>query len=368
MTATAEARADAANVAYLWGEDNYGIDRAVTALAVALGDTEAPLQAWRVDAETDMAGGGGAGRIARLLDRIAERLGTAPLFGGGTLVVVRQPAPLLAEKASRERLSRLLADVPPGNGLVFTELIDASERRGRATNALREAVAAAGGTVREYPALTRERMERFAEERAAELGLRLGPGAARLLAERVGAFVREGDFDRGRQTELADGELTKLALYRPSGMATREDVADLVSEAVPGSRWAFLDAVAERRAGDASRLAERLLADGTVLPVLVTQLHRRLRELIVVRDRLAAGARNADIVRELKMQPFRAEKLVTQAGRWTAPELDEGLEGLLVLDLAGKGIAADGGPAASSDDVAALALQAWIAAAVARQS
>jgi len=353
------------NVAYFWGEDSYGIERGLTTLAAALGDAGTPLQIWRIDADAE-AGGAGAGRSARLLDRIAERVGTAPLFGGGTLVVVREPAPLLAEKATRERLLRLLADVPPGNGLAFSELVDGGARRSRATNALREAVAASAGTLREFPALTRERMERFAEERATELGLQLGPGAARLLAERVGAYVREGDVDRRRQAELVDGELQKLALYRPDGTATREDIAELVAEAVPGSTWAFLDAVGERRAGDASRLAELLLAGGTVLPVLTVQLHRRLRELIVLRDRIAGGARPAELVRDLKMQPFRAQKLVGQAGRWAATELDDGLEGLLGLDLAGKGIAYDGGSVSTSDDVTALALQAWIAGVVAR--
>ncbi|MFI5254811.1 MAG: DNA polymerase III subunit delta [Candidatus Limnocylindrales bacterium] len=353
------------NLAYLWGEDAYGIERGLVALAAALGEPGTPLQVWHADADTETAGAG-AGRAARLLDRIAERVGTAPLFGGGTLVVVRQPGALLAEKATRERLLRLAGDVPPGNGLAFSELVDGQARRSTAANPLRDAVVVLHGTVREYPALTRERMERFAEERATELGLRLGPGAARLLAERVGAYVREGDVDRRRQAELASGELEKLALYRPGGTATREDVAELVGEAVPGSAWAFLDAVGERRAGDAAHLAEQLLAGGTVLPVLISQLHRRLRELIVIRDHLAAGTSRPDLVRILKLHPGRAGFLVAQAGRWDARELDQGLEGLLELDLASKGIPGHGGSISSRDEGGALALQAWIAGSVVR--
>jgi DNA polymerase III delta subunit len=282
------------------------------------------------------------------------------------VVVVRQPTALTADRASRERLLRLLADVPAGNGLAFTELVDGAARRSKAANPLRDAVATTSGSVREYPALTKERMERFAEERATELGLRLGPGAARLLAERVGAFVREGDVDRRRQAELASGELEKLALYRPDGTATRDDVAELVAEAVPGSTWAFLDAVGQRRAGDASRLAERLLAGGAVIPVLIVQLHRRLRELIVVRDHVAAGMRPPELVRTMRLQPYRAEQLAGQAGRWTGAELDAGLEGLLELDLASKGVPDHGGSVSSSDEGSALALQAWIAGAVPR--
>lgn len=362
------------NVAYFWGEDAWGMERAVRGMALALGgddrtgdglaDGATALEIWRVDAEAETSAG--AGSAARLLDRIAERLGTAPLFGGGTLVMLRQPTPLLREKANRERLVGLISDVPPGNALAITELADGGSRPSKAAEGLREAVKEHGGTVREYPALTRERMERWIGERAGELGLTLGPGAARLLAERVGAFVREGDVDRRRQTELADGELEKLALLRPEGVATREDVAESVPEAIPGSSWAFLDAVALRHPADASRIAERLLEGGTPMPVLLAQVHRRLRELVVVRDHLAAGTRPPDLVRELKLQPYRAQKLAEQAGGWAPAELDGALDGLLELDLASKGISLDGAPRAMSDARSALGLQAWIAASVGR--
>ena len=105
----------ATNLAYFWGEDAWGMERAVRRMALALGGDD---RSWRRargrrHAPGDLARrcrcrdrAGGMGSAARLLDRIAERLGTAPLFGGGTLVVLRQPAPLLREKASRERLAR----------------------------------------------------------------------------------------------------------------------------------------------------------------------------------------------------------------------------------------------------------------------
>lgn len=363
------------NLAYFWGEDAYGMERAVRRMATVLGEGEADagaaaggrpaLEIWRVDADAE-TGGSGAARAAHLLERIAERLGTAPLFGGGTLVEIRQPMALLRDKASRARLFALVGDVPPGNALAIAELVDGGSRQAKSTEALREAVSDAGGLVREYPALTRERMERWITERAGELDVTLGHGAARLLAERVGAFVREGDVDRRRQTELANGEIEKLALLRPGGIATREDVAGSVPEAIPGSAWAFLDAVALRHAADASRIAERLLDDGTPMPVLLAQLHRRLRELIVVRDHQAAGTRPQDLVRELKMQPFRAQKLAEQAGTWSATELGHALEGLLELDLASKGISLDGTPRSMSDARSALGLQAWLAGSVAR--
>jgi DNA polymerase III delta subunit len=95
--------------------------------------------------------------------------------------------------------------------------------------------------------------------------------------------------------------------------------------------------------------------------VLVTQLHRRLRDLILVREHLDAGSSNPHIVKDLKLQPFRARKLSEQARAWTAPQLDAALVDLLALDLRSKGIAVDGSTLQMSEAIDALAVQTWIA-------
>src|SRR5439155_6205937 len=129
-------------------------------------------------------------------------------------------------------------------------------------------------------------------DRAGELGVEMDAPAIRLLSERVGAWVRENDIDRRRQAQMAAAEVEKLGLFRPEGRIGEEDVRALVPEAVPGSAWAFLDAVGSRRTAEATALLVRLLADGTpALPVLMAQLHRRLRSLIEIREHLDSGAK-----------------------------------------------------------------------------
>jgi DNA polymerase III delta subunit len=359
------------SLAYFWGEDAYGLADAARRLEKALAERDGqPVEVWRTSGDEDEGGsetGNGSGkRRARILDQIEQRLSTATLFGGGTLVLVRQPQSLIRESAARERLIALLPQVGQGNALCFVDLIAAGGKGPAQAGMLRDAVAAHKGLVREFPALTRERMEVWVGARAKELDVTLGPGAAHMLAERIGAYVREGDVDRRRQAELANAELEKLALYRPEGAVSREDVAELVSEAVPGSTWALLDAVGSRRGGEAALLIERLLNDGSPIPVLITQLHRRLRELIVIRDHLAAGTKPPDLVRELKLQPYRAQKLTEQARAWQPEELDNSLGALLDLDLLSKGIATDGSPHSMSDDRSRLALVAWVGENVAR--
>jgi DNA polymerase III delta subunit len=358
----------AAPVAYFYGEDAWSIDNASRRYAATLAaENGQQLDTWRTSADEDdssdgaAAGGGASKKRARMLDQIDERLTTATLFGGGTLVVVRQPGSILREAAARERLLGLVVRVAPGNALCFCDLL-ASGSKGLPVQqaTLRDAVGALGGEVREFAALSRERMDGWITSRAAELEISLAPGIARLIGERIGAYVREGDVDRRRMSELANAELEKLALYRPGGTITRDDVEELVAEAVPGSTWALLDALGARRTSEAATLAERLLRDATPLPVLLTQVHRRLRDLIVIRDHLAAGTRPPDLVRELKLQPFRAQKLAEQARTWEQPELDEALTDLQELDMLSKGIAPDGSPHSLSEDRSQLAFLAWI--------
>jgi DNA polymerase III delta subunit len=265
-------------------------------------------------------------------DEIAERVATATLFGGGTLVVVAEPAPLIATKVLAARLVEALGTVATGNGLAFLDTVDGTARRPASLETLRNAVAAAGGEVREFKAPTRDQMARWIADRARERGINISSPAAALLAERVGANVRERDIDRRRQGELAVAELEKLAVYRLDDQIRPEDVKALVADAVPGSTWAFLDAVGMRRAGEAEELAERL-AD-VPGPVLVVHLHRRIRELIEIADLLAAGTPAATLVRTLKLNPYRAERLAEQARTWALPELDAALVGLLELDAA----------------------------------
>jgi DNA polymerase-3 subunit delta len=358
------------SLAYLWGEDAFGIERATLDLERRLAAGGEPLEHWRTsgddDADEPEAGGSSAKRRSRTLDDIEQHLAMAPLFGPGTLVLVRQPASLLAAADSRARLIGLLTAVAPGNALCFTDLVGPAAKGPAARGALRDAVDAAGGWTQEFAVPAAGRMEPWLMERARELGVTLEPAAARLLAERIGAHVREADVDRRRRTQLANAELEKLALYRPEGSIGPADVAELVSESIPGSMWAFLDAVGSRSAAHAAPLADRLLAEGMPLPVMVSQVHRRLRDLVRLREHLDSGSRPADIVRDMQVAPYRAEKLGEQARTWSADELEAALTDLLTVDMRGKGVTLDGSSVRVSPGHDGLAVQAWIAAHVLR--
>ena len=84
-------RRGSAPIAWFWGDDAWSIDRAVADFAARLADGGVALDLWRAPSGDDDGADGEAGGVAkrrsRVLDEAAARVGTATLFGGGTLVI-----------------------------------------------------------------------------------------------------------------------------------------------------------------------------------------------------------------------------------------------------------------------------------------
>jgi len=345
--ATAPARS-AAPLAYFWGDDAYGLEAAVEALRNDRARfPDGPPERWRPEAERTEPG--------RLLAEIHERLATGSMFGGGSLVILRGAGGLIRSNDQRALLLGAIAAIAPGNGLAIVEETD-SGVKDPPSKPLAEALRTAGGEVRRFEAPRQDALAAWIEQRARERSIRLAGGVARELATRVGGFVREGDVERQQQGRIAVMELEKLALrHAADEPVTVDDVQALVPEAVPGSMWAFVDAVGMRQRVRALELLERLIEDKPA-PVLLAVLHRRIRELIEVQDRLERGESPGSLVRSMRLVPFRAETLARQARGWTAPELDGALDGLVELDAQVKGV----GGRASTDARDRLAFDLWI--------
>lgn len=317
-------------LAFFWGDDELSASRALDRFEAALAaEHGAPMERWLLRGNRNTA----TGLIADLHMRVA----TPVMFGGGTLAIVMNAGALVVKGEDRDAFLAAVTLVAPGNALV---IVDASQSGAKAPTPKRlaDAVAAAGGTVRQFTSPKGGALAGWIEAEARERGLTLAPGTAKVLAERVGGFVQEGDAERRQQTRIASMELDKLALYRGNTAIGPDDVRALVAEVVPGSVWAFTDAVGERRVEQALEWLDRLL-EATPEPVLLAVLHRRIRELIETGDRLRTGERLAAIGKAMGVNSeFRMGKLRDQAKVWTTPELVAALDGLVELDAMVKGV------------------------------
>jgi DNA polymerase III delta subunit len=318
---------------YVWGDDDLVAARLVERFAVALAaETGVPPERWEVRGELASA----ASQVAQL----HERLATPSMFGGGTLAVVTNPGTLVRRNDTRDAMLEAIALVAPGNGLVVVEAAksDNKSRKAPGQKRLSDAVRAAGGQIVSAFAQPPHRLGAWIEDEARERGLQLDAGAARELAERLGSRVTEGDVDRRHLTRIASTELDKLALRHAvdGGPVRVEDVRELVTESTPGSLWALTDAIGDRRR-DAAVVALDRLIDTTPEAFLLVVLHRRVRDLLEVGDRFAAGEQPHEVIAATGLNPYLVEKLKGQARRWSIGELRTALHGLVELDAMVKG-------------------------------
>ncbi len=335
-------------LAYFWGDDDLTMNRAVARFAAELAASSEPLERWDLRGNRSVA----AAQIGELHGRVA----TAAMFGGGSVAVVTNAGALTIRADDRDALLAIIPLIAPGNALAFVEEAP-SGAKGPAQTKLAEAIREAGGIVRGFDSPREGALAAWVDGEARDRGIRLAPGAAKELATRIGGFVREGDAERRDQTRRASVELDKLALYRPGETVTVEDVRSLVAEAIPGSAWAFADAVAERDSPRALALLETL-TESMPEPVVVVVLHRRIRELLEVLDRMPVSKTLAEVGRAMKINSsYRMERLAGQARRWRTDELVAALDGLLELDAVVKGAPGrNGGPAQHR-----LAFSLWVA-------
>ncbi len=316
-------------LAYLWGDDDLALGRSVDRLTAALAaEGGAPPERWDLRAEMASA--------ATQLAVLQERIATPVMFGGGTLAVVSNVGALMRTTVGRDAMLATVGLLAPGNALVILD-VTKSGARGPSQKRLSGAIKAAGGSVTDHLSPKAGGLASWIEREARDRGMALEPGAAREIAQRIGGFVQENDAIRQFQTRNASMELDKLSLYRDRDPVSVDDVRALVAEAVPGTIWGFVDAVGERKTGRALTLLERLLAT-TAEPVLIVVLHRRVRELLELGDRLASGAKLPVAAKAMGINSeYRAQTIAAQARNWTTDELAAALDGLVELDALVKG-------------------------------
>jgi DNA polymerase-3 subunit delta len=230
-----------------------------------------------------------------------------------------------------------LQDIPPDTTVAFFAREDG---RIKAPKRLHEAVEKAGGDIRVEESVKPWELPKWVVARAREVGLQIEPDTARALIAQVG----------DRQQRLLR-ELEKLALY--AGQGARVDAAMLDELAAPSAEqraWSLADTIVSGDARAATALYLTLRSQGERLPGLLYWMSTRVRTAHEVATALEAGTPPAQIKRSLRMPSRAADRLIDDAGRNGAENLQHTIEQLAELELASRG----GGSGGAGEDTAAL--------------
>jgi DNA polymerase-3 subunit delta len=295
----------------LHGNDEFAIAAHIEKLCAGLGDPS----------NTDMNIARFDGRAGLDYEAFTNSVNTAPFLAPRRVVVLMHPVPALNSPETRKKVLDLFDRAQPTTTIVLAEF---EELKGGHW-LVKWAQAGSRALIRVYNLPRRWEMPRWVESEAKKQGGRIDPDAAVLLSERV-----------GEDTRIAAQELTKLLTYanfdRSISVLDVERVSILSAQ---GSVFELVDALGQRDGKKAQHTLRQLLEDEEAQEFWGMVI-RQFRLLIQARELLDENASLQEIQKSLGLHEFVAQKVTTQAKRFSLPVLEAIYHKLLEIDEGAK--------------------------------
>ena len=217
---------------------------------------------------------------------------TLPFFGQRRAVVVKTAD--VWNAAEQEQLAAYLERGAPPSALIL--VAGALDRRRKLFTAVRKL-----GEIQEFPRLSIRQLPFWVTDRVRKEGRRIDPDAVEAIVALVGPGLRQLSL-----------ELEKLfALVESLERITRRDVEAAVSRLSESTIFMMVDAIGERRAGDALRYLDDILRDEAA-PYVLFMVARQFR-LLMRASHLTARKKPFGAIQDaLGVPQFVARKLVAQ--------------------------------------------------------
>lgn len=263
------------------------------------------------------------------IDELYSAANSMPFMAERRLVILTHPFARLNSDSARKKFMELLDGLPSSTALVLVieDLIDRRDWKTLHKNHwLRRWMSGAGSRALyqlcQLPALNR--MPEWIREEARQQGGQFTPEAAAALA----AYV-------GNDTQLASLEINKLLIFVDFKRAVEiEEVEELTAQTGQGDVFEMVDAMAAGNTRKAAAILHHLLETDEPI-MLFGMIVRQFRLLLQARELIDEGL-GSQIAGELHLPGFLANKLASQAQRFTMPQLEQIYHRLLLVDEAMK--------------------------------
>jgi DNA polymerase-3 subunit delta len=267
------------------------------------------------------------------LHELAQTCQTVGLFDPERLVIVRNLHERMKgarKDADFDEIRRFLANVAPTTTLLL--LSPEMDEKGHLVDMVREV----SGEVKQFSTPKRGELPRWIVARAKAHGSTIRPDAAELLAEMLGS-----------NPVMIDTEIEKLATYTGEGATiTAAIVETLVGTITQDSIFSLVDAIAAGDMRGSLRLLHAQMESSASNPIefalyLIRMLARQVRILLRIRLGQEAGRSQGQLVTELKLNRYFADRYFRQAGRLNRARLSGSFERLAAFEHALKSGRAD---------------------------
>lgn len=286
---------------FLYGDEEYAKEAAVTAII------DAHLDPTMRDFNLDQLRGTDVSP-----ETLASVAATPPMMAEWRVVVLRDTQVLAGGAKTRGLLDDVLKHAGPGLALVLVATLPDKAKAQIYERLKKEASAA------EFALLGASDVPGWLIERVTEKGIEMNLDAARALGSAIGS-----------ELGILTQELRKLYDYiQDRKRITLDDVRAVVGGIPHQNRWEWFDMLGERRFAEARNALPILLDAGETGVGLVIGIGTHFLRLAI----LANGGQRALEDALPQYQRWLAGRLVRQAKKWQAPELDIALADVFRAD------------------------------------
>lgn len=176
-------------------------------------------------------------------------------------------------------------------------------------------------TVEQFPLPAPREIAGWVQDRARRRGIQMDSRASAAMAELIGS-----------DTWMLATEIEKLAMYAAGERITEKDVNALVPDVRDREAYYLADALADRKAAQATKLLHEMLAKGKHPGALLLTIENRYRRLAVAVEMINEGETTAGIGARLRMTGFGLERLLDQASRSSMPGIRWALDRIARAD------------------------------------
>ncbi len=282
------------------GEEKYAIDRLIAFLKSQLVDKNSEaLDYYQKDCTNSELS----------IDEFKSLVGSPPFLSRKRVTVIRNSGWWGARAPSttkeQDAMKNALTDMPEYACAIFVE-DKVDNRKKQLIEAVRE-----NGTLVEISFFSEEQLTKMITDKLGKHGITLPWDSMTSLISRTDSSMR-----------LIDNELTKIILYCTNTKTRKVDLTLLNQLSVPdvhASVFDMTDAIGQRNVGKALEILNDLVLLKEPIPKIRLMLSRHFRQLISVKD----AGNGADIASTMKLHPFVAKKLVSQARGFQLDQLEK---------------------------------------------
>lgn len=125
---------------------------------------------------------------------------------------------------------------------------------------------------------------------------------------------------------IVENEIEKLILYTGHRAITRDDIIKMAPYEKESDIFNLVSYLSDRNIKGAIDTLNQLIYRGEKPPKILSMIERQFKLLFAIRVKIGKGVKKDDIVKEYRLNPFIAEKMITQSKRFSEEALRRNLE------------------------------------------